>query len=172
MTPPEFSRPIDRRQLSPAPLSLSATREERAALAHRFALVSIGRLEAIVTLTADGDVVNAAGSLAAEWVQPCAISGEDLPQKASESLALRFVPTTGAQAPDEEVELTAADLDEIEYTGHTFDLGEAIAQSLALAIDPFAAGPEADRARKEAGILGESASGPFAALAGLKLPKE
>jgi hypothetical protein len=45
-----------------------------------------------------------------------------------------------------------------------------MAQSLALAIDPYATGPEAERVRKEAGLLGEAASGPFAALAALKKP--
>ena len=48
------------------------------------------------------------------------------------------------------------------------DPGEAVAQSLALAIDPFAEGPGAEEARRRAGILSESAAGPFAALAALK----
>ena len=67
-----------------------------------------------------------------------------------------------------EIELGADDLDEIEYSGTQFDLGEAVAQSLALAIDPFAVGPGAEEARQRAGIVGEEASGPFAALAALK----
>ena len=49
-----------------------------------------------------------------------------------------------------------------------FDLGEAVAQDLALAIDPYAVGPGAERARKEAGLLDEAAAGPFAALEALK----
>ena len=60
------------------------------------------------------------------------------------------------------------DLDEIPFEGHVFDLGEAVAQSLALAIDPYAVGPNAEQARKDAGIGDEAASGPFAALAALK----
>ena len=53
--------------------------------------------------------------------------------------------------------------------GTAFDLGEAVAQSFGLAIDPYAAGPEADSVRREAGIVDEDApSGPFAALAALK----
>ncbi len=169
---PEFSRLIDIRQISPAPQHLVASEIERAALARRFSLVRIDRLEATVTLAADGDIVTASGRLEAAWVQPCAVSGEDLPQSVSEPLVLRFVPETGDEpAVDEEIELTGSECDEIEYSGHSFDLGEALAQSLALAIDPFATGPEADRARKAAGILDESAAGAFAALAGLKLPK-
>lgn len=169
---PEFSRMIDRRQISSAPLTLAADDAERAALARRFSLVSISRFEATVTLVADGETVSVTGRLTAEWVQPCAISGEDLPQKAGERLDFRFVPASGEYGPDEEIELSDSDCDLIEYTGHSFDLGEALAQSLALAIDPFATGPEADRARKRAGIVQEGEAGAFAALAALKLPRE
>jgi len=172
MIAPEFSRMIDLRQITPAPLTLTATETERAALAARFGLVSVAGLEATVALAADGDTVMAKGRLKAAWVQPCAVSGEDLPQAADEPLALRFVPAGNHDTSDEEIELSESDCDEIGYTGTTFDLGEAIAQSLALAIDPFATGPNAERARKEAGIIEEGQSGPFAALSALKLGKE
>jgi len=169
---PEFSRPVDLRQITAAPLTLVATAEERASLAARFALVSIERLEARVSLEADGKTVSAKGKLSAAWVQPCAVSGEDLAQSAEEDFTLRFVPARTDHAPDEEIELSESELDEIEYTGTAFDLGEAVAQSLALAIDPFATGPEAEAARDKAGIVSESAAGAFAALSGLKLKKD
>jgi len=102
----------------------------------------------------------------ADIVQTCAVTGDDLPVAIEEPLALRFVPE--APVTDEEIELEEEELDEIPYTGSSFDLGEAVAQSLALAIDPFATGPDADRVRKEKGLLDEGASGPFAALAALK----
>lgn len=165
---PEFSRLIDRRQITAAPLTLSANEAERAALAARFGLVRVDRLEATVTLAASGDRVEAKGTLDAAWVQPCAISAEDLPQQAQEKLSLRFVHAATIPDPDEEIELSAEDADEVEYSGHSFDLGEALAQSLALAIDPFATGPQAEAARKKAGLSGEDASGPFAGLAGLR----
>jgi hypothetical protein len=69
------------------------------------------------------------------------------------------------------VELEADDCDEIEFDGTQFDLGEALAQSLALAIDPFLTGPGAEEARRKAGIIDAEASGPFAALKGLKLDR-
>ncbi len=166
MTEPEFSRPIDVRHLPTAPLTLTANDEERAALAARFGLVSIGRLEAEVTVTPDGEAVDAAGRLRAAIVQSCAVSGEDLPVEIDEPIALRFVPA--APATEEEVELEPGELDEIEFDDHGFDLGEAVAQTLALAIDPYAVGPNAEKARKEAGLLDEGAAGPFAALAALK----
>jgi uncharacterized metal-binding protein YceD (DUF177 family) len=163
---PEFSRPVDLRQILAKPVELAATPEERAALARRFALVRIDRLEAEARLDVDGEAVTATGRLRAAIVQSCAISGEDLPVTIDEPLALRFVPAK--PIAEEEVELGEGELDEIPYEGHSFDLGEAVAQSLALAIDPYAVGPNAERVRKEAGLLDEAASGPFAALAALK----
>ena len=152
-------------------LSLTAHEAERAALAARFGLVRIDRLDAEVTLERVGEAVTATGSLDADIVQSCAISAEDLPIVVNEPLAFRFVPARGDRAPDEEIELDAADCDEIEYGGTTFDLGEAVAQSLALAIDPFATGPQAEEARRSAGLLGEQDAGPFAALRKLDLKK-
>jgi uncharacterized metal-binding protein YceD (DUF177 family) len=167
---PEFSRMVDIRNLGNEPLNLVATAEECAALAVRFGIVAVSRLEAQVALEPDGKAVNATGQLAADIVQSCAVSAEDLPVKVDEPIAFRFVPETGGHRPDEEVELEAEELDEIEFTGTAFDLGEAVAQSLALAIDPFLTGPDADEARRSAGLLDEGAAGPFAALSGLKLP--
>ena len=166
----EFSRPVERARMGDGLRHLVADEAERAALAARFHLVSIARLEADITLDPDGDIVNATGTLRTDFVQSCAVSGDDLPISVSEPLIFRFVPT-GNYRPDEEVELNENDCDEIEYAGGTFDLGEAIAQSLALAIDPYATGPDADQARKKAGLLDESQTGFFVALAALK-PKD
>jgi len=166
VTRPEFSRPVDLRQITDRPVTLEATAEERAALARRFALVGIDRLEVEVTLEADGETVSATGRLRAAFVQSCAVSGEDLAVAIDEPLALRFVPET--EVTEEEIELEESELDEIPYAGTSFDLGEAVAQSLALAIDPYAVGPNAEQARKDAGLLDEGAAGPFAALAALK----
>jgi uncharacterized metal-binding protein YceD (DUF177 family) len=166
----EFERLFNVRHLPAGSAILSASEAECAALAVRFGLVAIKRLEAAITLTADGPVVCAAGRLNAEIVQSCAVSGEDLPVRIDEPVALRFVPAVNAPAGEMEFELQADDPDEIELEGNRFDLGEALAQGLALAIDPFAIGPGADEARRRAGLLGETAGGPFAALAKLRKP--
>lgn len=164
----EFSRVYDVRVLPGKMVTLDATPAECAALAKRFALVSIGNLHAVVTLIGDGPNVSATGRMSADIVQSCAISGDDVPVRIDEPVALRFVPLNTAHRPDEEVELDAGALDEIDYEGTQFDLGEALAQGVALAIDPFLAGPNAEAARRKAGLADETASGPFAALAGLK----
>jgi uncharacterized metal-binding protein YceD (DUF177 family) len=54
------------------------------------------------------------------------------------------------------------------HDGAAIDLGSAIADSLALAVDPYPRSPSADAALKDAGVLSEDEAGPFAALAALK----
>ena len=165
---PEFSRLVDIRHLPERPIAIAADAAERAALAERFAIEAIDRLEAEVALDREGGIVLATGRFEADIVQVCAVAGEPFPTRIAEAIALRFVPEAAAHRPDEEIELDAGDCDEIAYPGNQFDLGEAIAQSLALAIDPYATGPDADRVRREAGLGDEAASGPFAALAALR----
>lgn len=165
----EFTRMVDLRGIGDAALRLTANPEERIALARRFGLVTVERLEAEIALAPEGGKVEATGRLEADIVQPCAVSGEDLPVAIREPVHLRFVPaTSGAAKPDEEIELAADELDEIEFSGTQFDLGEALAQGLALAINPFAVGPKAEEARRRAGLIGEGGAGPFAGLAALK----
>ena len=166
MSSNEFSREVDLRSLPTKPLSLAANAEERAALARRFGLISIAALTAEIKLEAEEAAVEASGRLEASIVQSCAISGENLSVSIDEPLALRFVPERAIE--EEEVELEADELEEIPYAGSTLDLGEAVAQSLALAIDPYACGPDAERVRQEAGLSDRAASGPFAALEALK----
>ena len=169
---PEFSRLIDIRKIDGKELEISATPAECIALARRFSLVSIARLAARVQLVREGEVVLANGRLLAELVQSCAISAEDLPVWIDEPLALRFLSENAAAAPiSEEEELSADACDEIPFSGDRLDLGEAVAQSLALAIDPFATGPDAEKMRREAGLLDEGQTGPIAALAALKSKK-
>jgi len=162
---PEFSRIVDLRQLDGRDVELVATAEECARLAERFGVVQIDRLKATLSLAREGDTVQANGRLEARLVQSCAVSAEDLPITVSEPLALRFVPAKAADHPEEELEIDSTDPDEIEYSGTAIDLGETIAQSLGLAIDPFATGPEAASAREK---LRNETDSPFAALAALK----
>lgn len=171
----ELSRIIKVRQLPGEKVVVEADAAERSALAVRFGLSAVENLRAEIALEKEGKSIRATGSLNAQIVQNCAISGEDFPVTVFEEINLRFVeesilPATQNEDGEIEIELTADDSDEIEYSGDAFDLGEAIAQTLGLAIDPYAEGPNADAARKAAGISDEDApSGPLAeALAALK----
>ncbi|WP_420384091.1 YceD family protein [Novosphingobium sp.] len=165
----EFSRIIDIRHLPPTAVEITPDESERRRLAARFTLSAIERMVATVEMIADGTTINVKGRIRAAIIQACAISGEDFPVRIDEPVDLRFVHSQAAQAAgDDEIELTADDCDEIEYEGLTFDLGEALAQTLALAIDPFAEGPDADRARAEHKLGGEASGGAFDALAALR----
>ncbi|MEZ5681693.1 MAG: DUF177 domain-containing protein [Erythrobacter sp.] len=170
----ELIRLVKPRALPAGVMTVEADEAERAALAKRFGVTAIHALTAAVDFDTRDDAVLANGSLKATIEQPCAITREDFTYEVEEPLALRFVPegSTPEYAPDEEIELDSEDLDEIEYEGEAFDLGEAIAQTLALSVDPYREGPGADEARKEAGIVSdedEEPSGPLAeALAALK----
>ncbi|WP_298195113.1 DUF177 domain-containing protein [Novosphingobium sp.] len=165
---PEYSYPVDLRQITDAPLTLVPDEAARRRLAGRFGITAIPAMQATVQLVREGERVTATGRLVADVIQACRISAEDFPVHIEETVHMRFVPPAGAITPDEEVELTADDCDEIEYEGTAFDLGEALAQTLALAIDPFAEGPNAEAFRAEYGLTGETPTGPFAALAALK----
>jgi len=168
LPPPEFSREVDVRQAEGKHMQLAASTEECAALARRFGLVRIERLAAELVLSRVENGAEGRGQLQAAIVQICAVSGEDLPIEIDEPIFFRFVSAEAERRPDEEVEVALDDCDEIDFTGTMIDIGEAVAQSLALAIDPFAVGPNAEEARRKAGLLDEGAAGPFAALAALK----
>lgn len=163
---PELSRPFDVRQLEGKHVRIEATEAERRALAERFGLLSLDELAAELDLSRKGRDVAVEGTVRGRWVQTCAVSGEALPVRREEPMFVRFVPAA-THAPDEEIELDADDCDEIEYTGTHIDLGEAVAQTLGLAIDPYLTGPNADDARKEAGLGTPEDNSPFAALKGL-----
>lgn len=175
MAAPELSRPIKAKGLPGEAIVIEADAGERAALAARFGLPGIDSLRAVVEVEQRGSSIRAFGTLRAGIRQTCAISGEDFPARIEEDLDLRFIEEgTLDEALDEEseieIELDAEDCDEIEYAGDAFDLGEAVAQTLGLAIDPYAEGPRADEARKAAGIIAEGEQeGPLAAaLSALK----
>lgn len=172
---PEMSRLVKARPLPADPVVIEADAGEREALARRFELGGIDSLRAEVTLEQKAKAIRARGVLSAAVQQVCAVSNENFPVTISEAFDLSFVPESARPVPaDEEealeIELEREDLDEIEYAGEAFDLGEAIAQTLGLAIDPYAEGPEADAARARAGLTDENAPrGAMAeALAALK----
>ena len=166
----ELSRIVKLRAVQHDPYAIEASAAECASLARRFDLIAVAHLSAEVTLLPDGRDILAQGVLKARWTQLCAVSGEQLEQECHEPFSVLFVPQNATHAPDEEIELTEDELDQIEYSGDAFDLGEAVAQSFGLAIDPYACGPDAEKARAQTGIRAEgSEDGPLAELlAGLK----
>lgn len=167
---PEFSRPIKLDSLSSQAraVAIEADEAERVALAARFDLIAVDRLQATVELIRDGDTIDTMGRLSADVVQSCVASAEPVLAHIDETFQLRFVPDAMFESAAEEVELSENDCDVVGYSGATIDLGEAVAETLALALDPFPRSPNADAALREAGVLDEEDAGPFSALKALK----
>lgn len=153
-----------------ARLDLLANEAERSAVAKRLGLTSVERLEAHVTLAKTGQVVRASGRLCAALDQSCVVTSDPVPAHIDEPFELVFTPEPPAARPDEEIELGELDCDVIFYDGAAIDLGTAIADTLALCLDPYPRSAGADAALKEAGVLPEAEASPFAALAKLKNP--
>ena len=148
-------------------LDLSAEESERKSIADRLALGSLDRLEAHVTLARTGPLVRVEGRIVATLEQSCVVTGEPISAHVDEPFTLLFMPEPESGGPDEEIELGEEDCDVVFYDGASIDLGSAVADTLALSIDPYPRSASADAALKEAGILTEQQASPFAALAGL-----
>ena len=172
MTVPEFSRleRIDTIGEGEREIRIIATEAERAALAVRFALKSVDRLAAVFRLRRDAAGVVARGRVDAVVVQSCVVTDDALPVTVDEPVALRFVAGDSPEA--DEIELDEDALDTMAFDGAAVDLGEAAAETMALALDPFPRGPNAAAALREAGVISEEEAKPLGALAGLKAQLE
>ena len=153
-------------------IDLSADDAEREKIAERLGLRSLDRLEAHATLERKGEIVRARGRLKAGLCQSCVVTNEPVEASADEAFDIYFLPEPTADGPEEEVELVEADCDVVFHDGSAIDLGEAIADTLALGLDPYPRSAGAEAALKEAGVLSEGEAGPFAALAKLKRGNE
>ena len=149
-------------------IDLSADEGERKRIADRLGLPSLDCLNAHATLERKGEIVRARGRLKASLCQSCVVTDEPVDAHADEAFDIYFLPEPGAGNTDEEVELRESDCDVVFHDGSAIDLGEAIADSLALSLDPYPRSAGAEAVLREAGILTEEEAGPFAALAKLK----
>lgn len=152
------------------PAHVTADADARAKLARRFGFSALETLEADYSLTRDGTTIVATGTIRARLAQPCIATGEPVPETVREDFAIRFVPEGKADATDtaDEIELDADECDTLPYRDERIDMGEAIAETLALSVNPYPRSPGADAYLREAGVLSEEQAGPFAALAALK----
>lgn len=149
-------------------LDLVADEAERKAIAKRLGLLSLDRLEAHASLARTQDVLRAEGRLVAAVDQSCVVTGDPVAAHIDEPFAILFVPEPQTGSPDDEIELGAGDCDTVFYDGAQIDLGTAIADTLALSLNPYPRSAAADAALKEAGVLTEEQASPFAALAARK----
>jgi uncharacterized metal-binding protein YceD (DUF177 family) len=168
MTAPEFSRErrLDQIGEGETIVEISAEPGECAALAARFGLLDIESLNARYAIRSDTTGIRATGHLSARVTQACVASHEPVPATVEEDFDIRFLPE--AEPGADEVELSEDECDTVFYSGSAIDLGEAAAETLALALDPFPRSPDAEAVLKAAGVLGEDEAGPFSGLAALR----
>lgn len=171
---PEFSRPVpvDRLGEVEIPEEISAELGERVAFARRFGLLSLDRLSATLRLERAGarNLVRVAGRLAAEVTQICVVTLEPVGAHLEKDFTLRYdLDAAAAQGEGEaggarEVVVEPEAEEPPEPVGpHGIDLGEAVAQQLAIALDPYPRAPGAALPEEP-----RAAEGPFAALESLK----
>ena len=140
----EFPRPVEISRLPPGDslFEIAAAPTERAALARRFGLLALDRLEARVALVPlAGGLLRLTAALSADVQQECVVTLAPVANRVEERFSLVY----GARDHEDEVVLDGeAELVE-PLAGDTLDLGEAVAQQLSLALDtyPRAAGVEA-----------------------------
>ena len=148
-------------------IDLVASDADCARISRQIDLISIGRLEAHAVMEHRGAVIVARGRIKAAIEQACVASGEPVPAFIDEAFEIRFQPEP-TRVPDEEVELSGDDLDTVFHDGQGIELGAAIADTLAVSVEPYPRSANAAEALQQAGVLSEEQAGPFAALAALK----
>ena len=158
---PEFSRLVRVQDIGTLARreAIVATAAERAALAVRFGLIDLDRLEATLEVVEGAGGITVTGSIAAVGTQPCAVSAEPVPFTIAEPIALLF----GTVSDADEIELSTPDLDTLRLDGDTIDLGEAVAQSLGLALDPYPRAPAELRAAAARFLISEEEAAARAA---------
>ena len=169
MNAPEFSRPvrIDTLGGGAREMEIEADAAERGALAERFGLISLERLRAAIALVRRGEEIVATGRVHAALAQACVATGEPVSAELDEPFEILFRPHP-ATAGEEEIEIAGSELDVVFFDGGLIDVGEAVAETVALSLDPFPRSPAAAEALREAGVLSEEEAKPAGALAGLK----
>jgi uncharacterized metal-binding protein YceD (DUF177 family) len=159
----EFPRPVEISRLSAGAtvFEVAATPAERVALARRFGLVALDRLEARVTLVSlAGGLLRLAAELSADVHQECVVTLAPVANRIDDRFSLVYRAGT---VEDEVVLNGEAELVE-PLAGDTVDLGEAVAQQLSLVLDPYPRAPGV-----EAALPADSAKvSPFSVLVGGK----
>lgn len=160
----EFSRvvPLARVGAEPFRQEITATLAERAALARRFDLIALDRLDAAVELVRHGEqLVMLRASFQAAFEQSCTVTLEPITSAVAENFTLLYGP------PEAEESAAAIAGDDVAFeplTGDAIDIGEAVAQEFSLALPPFPRSPDATI---EAETAPPDDEGPFAALSRL-----
>jgi uncharacterized metal-binding protein YceD (DUF177 family) len=155
---PEFHRPVSLDRIGPHGLDLTveANPAECSALAVRMNLPAVLALSCAFHLIRQGrEIVLARGVLRAQVTQLCVISLEEFDAAVEEIFQVRFVPSG-----DESDDIDPESDDEIPFEANMIDLGEAAAEQLGLALDPYPRMPGVEMP----GAEDDPEPHPFAAL--------
>jgi hypothetical protein len=173
--PVEFSRCIKIDEIGKGDSSheIAATLEECAAVATRFDLLKLDKLHATISLNKNAIGIQAKGHFSATLEQACIASNEAIADTINDEIDILFLPLSEQHiVPDSEVELTADECDVMLHNGRVIDIGEAVAQSLALSVNPYPRSKNAEQQLRAAGVKRDddviAPSGPFAALSAIK----
>ena len=161
---PEFSRRVMLVRVGSEPYRqhIAAGDRERAALARRFDLVSLDRLEAQVELIRLGErTILLRADFAAEFEQRCAVTLDPVPGLLAERFALLYGPPEIEEAAGG---IAGEDVAFEPLTGDGIDIGEAVAQEFSLALPPFPRSPRAGPEPAAETQPPEPDPGPFAVL--------
>jgi len=154
-----------------ATMTVTAEAAERAALALRMRVEGIDSLTAAVTLeilpgapSASSQRLRLSGRLKAAVRQLCVVTLEPIAATIDETFTVIYA---GGIADGDEVTIDAASDDAWDepWPGDALDVGEAVAQQLALAIDPYPRAPGA--VPEQAAPQSAAATRPFAALSSM-----
>jgi hypothetical protein len=177
-SPSEFYRPVVTTRLprEGTQLDLAADAGERAALARRFQLLALHRLEAQFTVEPwRRGGVRVRGSLVADLEQQCVVTLEPIGQHVEEAIERLYLPAEALPEPGAELEVPSLDEEpEPLRRDGSIDLGEVAAEALALVLDPYPRKPgvsfeEVYRAIETApGAERGAGERPFAVLERLK----
>ena len=160
---PELARPFPIARIGAgARFVVEAGPEECRALARRMGIEAVHSLVCRFDLQrGPHETVAATGRLRARVSQACVVSLEPFDAELAEDFTLRFVPE-GQESDEFDLESD----DEVTYAGGVLNLGEAAAEQLALALDPFPRKPGAELPAVDA----DQEGGAFAALSRLLPP--
>jgi uncharacterized metal-binding protein YceD (DUF177 family) len=161
---PEFCRLVDTSRLprGDAVHDIAATPAEREALARRFGLMALDSLEARVRLRRiAGGYVRLSAEFAAAVVQSCVVTLEPVSSCITEDFTLLY-----GEAEEQGDVVLDSEAETLEPLGDgTIDIGEAVAQQLSLALDPYPRAPGAAGEADSASSAENRPESPFAALA-------
>jgi len=166
----EFSRQISADQIGVQETTreIAANPSERAKLAERFGLLGLDRLSAVLQLKRGrGGAVQIRGRFTADVTQACVVTLEPVPAHLEQDFTASFAPGGAADAGEIVVALDDAEPPE-EIVDGRIDIGEAVVQQFAVALDPYPRSPAAAEAAASGGGEDDGRTGPFAALASLQ----